>query len=194
MRRGLAWLVSLPLVLAGSQVAHVLAYRLVYPEARVRLGALAGSGHGYMALLPLALGVAGAVVAVSLALASVDAARGRPVRSLPPWAFALLPLLSWTTQEALERWIAGGIAPWHALGAPTFLPGLALQLPFGAFAWLAARLLLRAAARVGRALAGAPPRVRPVALAPWTARELVLVASRFVRALPERGPPLLLGA
>src|SRR5579871_4747634 len=132
MRRGLAWLVAVPLLVSGSQVAHVLAYRLVYPDAGVRLGALVRSGHGYMSLLPLALGAAAAVTLVSLALAVADAARGRRVRPLPPWAFALLPLLAWTAQEVLERRLASGLAPWHALAAPTFVPGLLLQLPLAA--------------------------------------------------------------
>jgi hypothetical protein len=36
-RRAAAWLLSLPLMIAGSQVAHVLAYRFVYPNAHIRL-------------------------------------------------------------------------------------------------------------------------------------------------------------
>ena len=36
-RRIAAWLLSLPLMVAGSQVAHVLAYALVYPNLHVRL-------------------------------------------------------------------------------------------------------------------------------------------------------------
>ena len=37
MRRSLAWLVAVPLMLAGSQLAHAVAYRLVYPQAHERL-------------------------------------------------------------------------------------------------------------------------------------------------------------
>jgi hypothetical protein len=75
-------------MLAGSQVAHMLAYRIVYPQASVRLQALVETGHGYLSMLPLVLGVAGSIVALSLVASVVDAARGRGVRSLPPWAFA----------------------------------------------------------------------------------------------------------
>jgi hypothetical protein len=39
VRRSLTWLFALPLVLAGSQVAHVVAYRWVYPSSGVRLHA-----------------------------------------------------------------------------------------------------------------------------------------------------------
>jgi hypothetical protein len=198
MRRGLAWLVSLPLILAGSQVAHVLAYRWVYPDARVRLAELLRTGHGYMSLLPFALGVAGAVTLLSLVVSAADATRGRRGRPLPPWAFALLPLLVFTVQEHLERWLYSGVVPWHEVSVPTFLPGLALQLPFGAAAYVVARLLLRAAERVGRALAPLlPPRRRsPVLLpvGPPTAAPVVLRSPLISRGLAKRGPPLLLGA
>ena len=48
MRRGLVWGVAVPLMLAGSLTAHVLAYRLVYPEAHVRLRTLLATGHSYL--------------------------------------------------------------------------------------------------------------------------------------------------
>jgi hypothetical protein len=197
MRRSLAWLVSVPLILAGSQVAHVLAYRWIYPDAHVRLLALVRTGHGYMSLLPFALGIAGAVTALSLLLGAVDAARGRRARPLPAWAFALLPLAAFTLQEHLELWLYTGVVPWREVAAPTFLPGLALQLPFGAAAYLVARFLLRAAERLGRALASSPPprprvTVLPVAVpseAPDPARPAAIA-----RSLAKRGPPALLGA
>ena len=160
MRRSLAWLVAVPLMLAGSQAAHVLAYRWVYPQAGVRLDALVRTGHGYMSLLPFAFAVAAAVVALSLVAAAADAARGRRARPLPAWAFALLPLVGFAVQEHVERWLYSGVLPWHEALAPTFLPGLALELPFAALAYLAARLLLRTAERLGRALAPRRRRAR----------------------------------
>ena len=163
MRRVLAWLVALPVLLAGSQAAHVLAYRWVYPEAHVRVRALVSTGHGYMNDLPLVLGVTGAVASVSLLLSAVDAARGRPARALPAWAFALLPPLAFALQELLERSLHLGTFAWQTVLAPTFVPGLALQLPFALLAYAAARLLLRAAERAGRALAPARPQVRRAA-------------------------------
>ena len=192
MRRSAAWLVALPLMLAGSQAAHVLAYRWVYPDAGIRLSALVRTGHGYTSLLPFVLGAAAAVTLVSLALTALDAARGRTVRALPAWAFALLPLLGWVLQEHLERWLYSGVLPWHEFAAPNFLPGLVLQLPVAALAYLAARLLLRSAVRLGRALA-APrrPRLVPLALArpavPFVALRQPLRASGWAT----RGPPLL---
>jgi hypothetical protein len=197
MRRSLAWLISVPLILAGSQIAHVLAYRWAYPEAHVRLEALVHTGHGYMSLLPFALGVAGGIALLSLVVAAADASRGRRGRPMPAWAFAVLPLVAFTVQEHLERWLYSGVVPWHEVAAPTFLPGFLLQLPFGAAAFVAARLLLRTAERLGRALAPARPlRSRPLPSplrAPAPAPELS--RQRLIsRGLAKRGPPLLLRA
>jgi len=159
VRRSLTWLFALPLVLAGSQVAHVLAYRWVYPSSHVRLRALLESGHGYMDQLPLVLGIGAAIAAVSLIAAVVDVARGRSLHRLPAWAFALLPVLTFVVQEILERSLHAGAFVWQAVESPTFLPGLALQLPFAAVAFAIARLLLRTAKAVGRLIGGARTRI-----------------------------------
>jgi hypothetical protein len=183
-------------MLAGSQVAHMLAYRIVYPQASIRLHALLETGHGYLSALPLVLGVAGAVVALSLVASAVDAARGRGARALPPWAFALLPVVGFALQEYIERWLAWGFMPWFAAAQPTFLIGITLQVPFGALAYLAARLLLRAAKRLGRRLGRvSPPRPRVVTspqLVP-AAQPLPPLPSLLSRRLGRRGPPLLVG-
>ena len=196
MRRTLAWLVAVPLMLAGSQVAHMLAYRIVYPEASIRLQALVETGHGYFGALPLALGVAGAVVAISLAVSVSDAARGRPVRPLPAWAFAVLPVAAFVFQEYLERWLDWGFFPWYAGAQPTFLVGIALQVPFGLLAYLAVRFLLRSATSLGLRLARVPPprlRLAPPALLVPVALSLTPHSSPLARGLGRRGPPLLVG-
>jgi len=197
MRRSLAWLVAVPLMLVGSQAAHVLAFRLVYPNAGVRLRELLQTGHSYESFLPLLLGLAASVTVVSLLVSTFDAAHGRPQRALPAWAFALLPLVGFTVQEHLERFLASGAVPWHEFAAPTFLPGLALELPFGLLAYLVARFLLRVAERAGRAF--------DVSLSPTRARlAQVAVAvpmhmtdpprpAPISLGLAKRGPPLLLG-
>jgi hypothetical protein len=197
MRRSLAWLVAVPLMLAGSQAAHVLAYRWVYPQAGVRLDALVRTGHGYMSLLPFALAVAAAVAALSLVVTAADAARGRRARALPAWAFALLPLVGFAVQEHVERWLYSGVVPWHEALAPTFLPGLVLQLPFAALAFLAARLLLRTAERLGGALTSTPPprgaRAVPRSLRSPATAILPPRPPLASRGLAKRGPPLSLG-
>ena len=193
MRRALTWLVAVPVLLAGSQAAHFLAYRWVYPEAHVRLLALAATGHGYLSRLPLVLGIAGAIAAVSLLLSAVDAARGRPARPLPAWAFAFLPPLALVLQEFLERSLHLGTFAWQTALAPTFVPGLALQLPFALVAYAAARLLLRAAERAGRAFAPARPPVRraqPAAAAAMPVEALPIRSNPLSRLLAKRGPPL----
>jgi hypothetical protein len=159
MRRSLVWLFALPLMLAGSQVAHVLVYRWVYPSPQLRVHVLLTSGHGYMDKLPVLFALAGAIVIVSLVVAVADAARGRGVGRLPAWAFALLPLATFVLQEILERSLHTGTFFWQAAESPTFLPGLALQLPFGAAAYLVARLLLRTVSAVARILGGRRPPV-----------------------------------
>src|SRR5207245_2966992 len=111
------------------------------------------TGHGYLTWLPLALALAGAVALAALCVAAADAVRGRPARALPAWAFALLPPATFVIQEMLELSLHTGSFNAHALFAPTFLPGLMLPLPLALAAYIAARFLLRAAERVGRALA-----------------------------------------
>jgi hypothetical protein len=179
-------------MLAGSQVGHVLAYRWTYPQAHVRVHELLATGHSYMDYAPFVLGFAGAVLLVSLLVAVVDSARGRAVRALPPWAFALLPPLAFTLQEHAERWLHGGVFSWFTALGPTFLPGLLLQLPFGFAAYLVARFLLRAAERLGRALAPSPPPRARLAPSVSAARPEPALPRRGVLASHQakRGPPL----
>jgi hypothetical protein len=194
MRRSVAWLSALPLILAGSQVAHVIAYRLVYPSSHVRLHELVSTGHDYMEQMPLVLGIGGAVASLSLLVGIADAARGRRLRALPAWAFAALPLLSFTLQEILERSLHAETFVWRAVESPTFLPGLLLQLPFALLAYLIARLLLRAAEEAGRRLAAVRPTARVVrALVPRPASDIRSArANPLALRLAKRGPPRLL--
>ncbi len=188
MRRRLTWGLALPLVVAGSQAAHALAYALVYPQARIRGLHLASTGHGYLSWLPLALALAGAVALVSLLSAAADAARMRPARHVPALAFAFLPPAAFALQEVLELSLHTGHFGWRAVLAPTFVPGLALQLPFGLAAYLLARLLLRAAERIGVALAR-PPRAAAVEDPRWFASGRPLVACSTRAAGAPRAPP-----
>lgn len=159
MRRGAAWLTAAPLMLGGSQLAHAVAYRLAYPQAHVRMLHMLATGHSYFTQLPLALAAAGACLLVSLAVTALDAARGRTARALPAWAFAFLPPLAFALQELLELSLHTGTFAWHAVLAPTFVPGLLLQLPVALLTYGIARLLLRAAERIGRALQRPAPQL-----------------------------------
>jgi hypothetical protein len=201
-RRAAAWLLSVPLMVAGSQVAHVLAYAWVYPQAHVRLSALLASGHGYMlgaaGYLPLLLGMFGAVELVAVGWVLAGTVRRSLQRPVPAWAFALLPIVGFALQEILERWLSGGSFPWWVVLQPTFGIGLALQLPFGLLAFLLARLLLRTAARAALALptlsavrvgACADP---PVAACGHRGRGACTPA--FLAYHPVRGPPALVAS
>jgi hypothetical protein len=191
MRRSLTWLVAVPLLVAGSQAAHALTYRIVYPGVSVRVHALALSGHGYLERLPLVLGIAIAIAAVALLVAALDAAKGRPSRGMPAWAFGALAPTAFALQEILELSLHTGTFAWHAVSAPTFGPGLLLQVPFAVLAWLAARLLLRAATHAGRALASRPPVAAPVARVALAPAVVALPRTAALgRGLAKRGPPL----
>jgi len=182
-------------MVAGSQAAHVLAYRLVYPQAQVRLRDLLATGHGYMlghaAWVPLAAGVLGGAELLALGWAAVGAIRRGPARPLPAWAFALLPLVGFTLQEFLERWLAGSTFPWWFVLQPTFRVGLLLQLPFGLAVYLVARLLLRTVERAAEVFAGSAPLPVAVAASPaWGVVESSAVPSALLAVGRfGRGPP-----
>ena len=187
MRRSAVWLAAAPLMLGGSQLAHAIAYRLAYPQAHVRVVAMLATGHAYFSRLPLVLAAAGACLLVSLVVTAADAARGRAARALPAWAFALLPPLAFALQETLELSLHTDTFAWRAVLAPTFVPGLLLQLPVALLTYLVARFLLRAAERVGRALARPVVRVEPTtafAPAPLAPTVRLVAGRRLARAPP----------
>ena len=133
-------------MIGGTEAAHWLVFRLVYPDPYIRAQVLAQSGHGY-----LTHWTSGAAVLGALALAGFGArAFGSRLRSegavsLAPF-LALAPL-TFVIQECCERVATGGW-PFGAVLTPTFLPGLALQIPFALLTYLLARLLLGAADRI----------------------------------------------
>jgi hypothetical protein len=139
-------------MLAGSQIAHALAYRFVYPDPELRQHALAQTGHGYVAYTPFVLSACGGIVLVSIAWLAVSAARNRRGTPVPAWAFALLPLVGFATQEAVERALAGVFDPWSLLLEPTLRVGLLLQVPFAFAVFVLAWLLLRVAEGIGARL------------------------------------------
>ena len=152
MRRGLTWLLVLPAIAAGSQVAHGLAYWWAYPQTHLRVTELAYSGHGYLAYAPAGVGFLGAAELLAFGIAVVDAIRGRPARRLPAWAFFVIPEVGFVLQEHLERLFAAGRFPWWTALEPSFWRGLVLQLPLALVAYLVARILLRAASVVAEAV------------------------------------------
>jgi hypothetical protein len=184
-------MLSVPLMLAGTQVAHVFAYRLAYPVARIRLHELVVTGHGYLGLWPLLLGLAAGVELAAVVSIAAGSFRRRPYTPAPPWAFAVMPALAYVFQEFLERWLSGSPFPWWMVLQPTFRIGLLLQLPFGVLAYLLARLLLRVAGDVGTALRRVVERTRTrAAIAVWSPFQLAPVrVAALANGHAGRAPP-----
>lgn len=185
-RRSLAYLIPLSLTAAGSFAAHALSYRIADPGAH----ALEQTGHGYLTFAPLALALALAFVLVGLAAQVTEAVQGSPGR-LRLWRFAALPPVGFAVQEHLERLVHTGSFPLDAVTQPTFLLGLALQLPFALLALLATRALLGFARELGLVLRSSR---RPVLLLSrnlsWHVCALIEPAApAFAAGTPERGPP-----
>ena len=184
-----AWLLALPLIAAGSQLAHWLAYRLTEPEAHARAHALAESGHGYANALRLVAITSLCLVVAVLATNARDALHGRARLRIERWPFVLVPIVGFAIQELAERLAAGGEAV-LTIGLPAVLIGLALQLPIALVAYALARLLLAASELVGAALAP-PPQIRPRRIAPVPIPAEPLLPAISALASPEtpRGPP-----
>lgn len=192
MRRHLAWVSIAPLMVGGLLAGHSLAYRLATPDAHARADALAHSGHGYLGYAPLALAVCFGLLLAALLLRALAGYRGEPRRPAASRAFILLPPLAFVVQEQMERLAYSGDMPWTAALQPTFLLGLALQLPFALAALLLAWALDTVAHTVGQALAGA--RFRPVGSAFVPVPVFVTASPRpagLARGYGERAPPFL---
>jgi hypothetical protein len=192
-RRSVVWLLTLPLAVVGSQLAHALAYRLVTPNELERTHELAASGHAYMAYVPIALavGVVLVVVALSGELRFLLRARHAPGSRPSALRFAMLAPAIFVCQEHFERFLHDGVFPVDAGLQPSFLVGLLLQLPFAFAAYLVARLLLRAVRSFRRLFGG---RARPRLVRDVAARPMVVLRVPRVAALAlgygSRGPPV----
>jgi len=191
-RRLIAWLVTLPLAVVGTQAAHALAYRLVTSTADTREHELSTTGHDYLAYLPLALAIGAVLVAFALTAEVRHIVQTKESSALKPqvWQFALVAPAVFACQEHLERWLHDGAFPWDAALAASFITGLLLQLPFALAAYALARVLLRAARSLGRLLARPRRGRRLGATIEWPRTSF---ASPRVSALAlgygSRGPP-----
>ena len=115
-------------------------------------------------------------------------ARGGRRGLAPPTIAALAAPVAFAVQEHVER-VAAGQDAWLTALAPTFLVGLALQLPFALVGLWLARRLTAVALALGEVLrhVAHPRRARPCTIAS-TACEL---APRLTHGAPamRRGPP-----
>jgi len=182
-RRRVVWVLSLPLAVAGWLAAHWLAYVLIAPDADHRARLLSQTGHGYLGVAPVIVACAVTLLLAGLALAIHEGLRGGARARVPVWPIALVPPLGFAVQEHLERLIELNAFPVGATLEPTFLVGLALQLPFALAAVVLARAVLALGHALGHRLAAARAR-RPSARA----------AAPLRRAWPEpelARPPIL---
>jgi hypothetical protein len=171
-RRALAWILVTPVAAAGVLATHALAYRLT--------GSPLGPTHDYLAHVPQVVIVLASLALVGLAL------QDRSLSRLSAWWVAPLAPAGFACQEHLERLIHTGHVP-LLLTSPTFVLGLALQVPVALLCVALVRLVL-GTLRDGR-------RRRAAA---WAEAWLPLsaVVPTVLRAAPAprptgRGPPLL---
>jgi hypothetical protein len=194
--RHVTWVVSLPLAVASWLGAHCLAYWLVSPGGEHRMGLHAEHGHAYLGYAP-AIGLLGlAFVLAGVVLCVGEGLRGRRPSRPPLRLFALLPPVGFAVQEHLERLIGSGAVPYDLLVEPTFLVGLALQLPFALAALLLASALHSLALGLGAALARGvafprPVRCAPPLLLPLPAPPFFLAPSVLALGHGQRAPPAI---
>jgi hypothetical protein len=146
--RRLTWFIWLPLVVAPWLGAHCLAYLLV-PPGGSELGHMEATEHAYLVYrAPILVACGITLLLAGVLLRAGEGLRARPRLEPPLRVFLLLPPLGFIVQEHLEALIASGAIHFDVVLDPTFLTGLALQLPFA----LAALLLTRALYAVGYGL------------------------------------------
>ncbi len=170
MRRRASFLISIPVAVAGSLLAHQVSYVLQASDGAARARLLAATGHGYLTRVPL---LAGVLIAVALGgLIREAAIRWKGTgRTGPIWPIALIPPLAFLVQEHLERLLHDGTFPWHLAAQPAFLRGLALQIPFALLALGLATVIAGTVRRVVDAIREPVRRATPQWQGPSIARD-----------------------
>jgi hypothetical protein len=193
--RGTAWLISLPLAVASWLGAHCFSYWLVSPGAEQHMGLHAERGHAYLGYTPAIAVWALALVLAGWVLWVAHGLRGRRPSPPPLRLFALLPPVGFAVQEHLERLIGTGGIPADLVLEPTFLVGLALQLPFAIVALLLAHALHAIGFGLGRVLARELVLWEPIRCAPSpvlrvSAPAAFITTSVLAPAHGPRAPPV----
>jgi hypothetical protein len=154
VRRALTWLVTLPISLGGVEFGHALINAIAGSPTGLdgELFQRNGPGGG---LGPLVASIA--VGMVLLGLSARIAGIGGDTSGVPlsPLPYACVAPLAFIVQEHVETVLHTGQLSLSTVRDPTFLPGLALQVPFALLAYLIARVLLRVADVVHRRIARA---------------------------------------
>jgi hypothetical protein len=180
---------------ASWLTAHCLAFVLAPPAAGEHMHHHAEAGHPYVTSAPVLIAALVTVLAAGLVLCVGEGLRGRAGGLAPPAVlFAVLPPLGFVTQEHVEGLVRSGSLSTHLTTEPTFLVGLALQLPFAVAALLLCRGLYALGYGLGRLLARrltVATRVRAPALASQRRPVCVTLIPPSVLALGHgsRAPP-----
>ena len=189
MRPHVAWFVIGPLALIGSVGGHAFADVLIGSPTG-QMGELFTASGSTALLAPVFMSLAALSLLLALCL-RVAGACGSDRRRISAVPFAFLAPMVFVVQEHLESLVHTGSFPFDAVLEPTFLPGLALQLPFALAAYLVALALWRVADDVRRLIVRAA--VVPV---PTTSAARILIATvgLWLRSTPGmthpgRGPP-----
>jgi hypothetical protein len=185
------WVLFLPFAAAGWIGAHAAAYMIVAPHDGHRSRLLAESGHGYLGAVPVVLACAITLAVAGLVLAILEGLRGGSRVHVPVWPLVVVPPLGFAVQEHLERLIELGAFPLGAALEPTFVVGVALQLPLAIAALVLARALLALGHLIGLRLAARRSARRPAP--PRSSRVPAWTRPRLLRPLAtghgQRAPP-----
>lgn len=158
------------------------------------MGVHAEHGHAWLGYTP-ALAIWGlAVLVAGLVLCVGQGLRGRRPARPPVLLFGLLPPVGFAVQEHVERLISSGSVPHDLVLEPTFIVGLALQLPFALAALLLTRALYTIGFSLGLAIAARLAVVRPLLHGPSLAVSLpaaptLVSPSALALGHGQRAPP-----
>jgi hypothetical protein len=183
-----ATLVTIPIAGTGLLAAHALAYRLTTASAHDEHRLLDATGHAYLENGRMILVAAGAALLAAGLVLTARTGAARTARL--PASLAAAPPLAFALQEHLERLTHDGTFPADLVTDRTFLLGLALQIPFALLAHAIARLLVRAADRLGvvlRSPVRLTPTSAPAALPPGSPDRRV--TAPLARRAAGRAPP-----
>jgi hypothetical protein len=189
MRRRLPWLLGLPLMIAGSLMAHIVG-RLIssvdileQPEVRESTP---------LRLLPILAAFMSFALVVGGAWLWSRAVR-RPWRGVSATWFLIAPPVAYALGEWAERLLHGTDPALHEAHDANIAVGLLLQVPFALLAYVAARTLLIVGRRVISALRrwSSPPRLRDACRPILSRRRAPLRRSLHAVARSVRGPPPL---
>jgi hypothetical protein len=201
VRRLFAYLLGVPLALAGELVAHQGAYFVVYGSASSSASVTASvtgpvTGHSYFSGIPMFLYLLLGVLCAAFALDAVCVARGHLPERLPMAPFVTIGPLAFMVQEHLEQWVVSGHFSTQTVLEPTFGLGLLFQIPTALAAYLVAAALLRPIRLVASFLhvrvAFAPSQVVLPSglLTPVPSAQLVFIQRHFAHSVLGRAPPL----